>query len=184
MCGVRRATPTSVDHRSWEVVVNHPVLSGLLVLGALAATPLAARACGEGMFNTGKGLRYQAYLAPRPAAVLVYTVPDASGEERDALYAGLEKAGHTVTVVHDADALKRAIAEHRYDVVISAFDAVDAIPAQADTETAAPTVLPVVARSERNSPQLRSRFDLFVLDGASLGQYLRAINKAVAVRAR
>ena len=164
--------------------MNRSDLCRLLVVAALASTPATVAACGEGMFNTGKGLRYQAYLAPRPAAVLVYTVPDASSGERDALYAGLEKAGHRVTVVRDADALKRAIAEHRYDVVISAFDVVDAIPAQADTEAAAPTVLPVVARSDRNSPQLRSRFDLFVLDGASLGQYLRAINKAVAVRAR
>ena len=164
--------------------MNRPGPFGLLVLGVLALTPLSAAACGEGMFNTGKGLHYQGYLAPRPAAVLVYTVPDASGEERDALYAGLQKAGHSVKVVHDADALKRAIAEHRYDVVISAFDVVDAIPAPADTEAPAPTVLPVVARSERNSPELRSRFDLFVLDGASLGQYLRAINKAVATRTR
>ena len=153
-----------------------------MLLAALILAPFAAQACGEGMFNTGKGLPYQAYLAPRPAAVLVYATPDASGAEQDALHAGLQKAGHTVTVVRDADALKRAIGEHHYDVVISAFDVVDAIPTQAGATPA--TVLPVVARNQRNSPQLRDRFDLFVLDGASLGQYLKAINSAVAARLR
>jgi len=43
-----------------------------------------------------------------------------------------------------------------------------------------PRLLPVVARSDRNTPQLRNRFDLFLIDGASLGQYLKVINNAVA----
>ena len=33
-------------------------------------------------------------------------------------------------------------------------------------------------RSARNAPELRSRFNLFLVDGASLGQYLKAINQA------
>ncbi len=160
--------------------MNRPNLCSLLVVGALALAPVSVYACGEGMFNTGKGLPYQTYLAPRPAAVLVYSTPDASGAEQEDLYAGLQKAGHTVTVVRDAEALRRAIAELSYDVVITNFDVVDAIPTQVGTTSA--TVLPVVARNQRNSPQLRDRFDLFVLDGASLGQYLKAINKAVALR--
>jgi hypothetical protein len=154
--------------------------SRFIVLLLASAAPSAALGCGEGMFNTGKGLAYQAYLAPRPAAVLVYTTPGASSDEQERLHAGLQKAGHTVTVVRDTESLQRAIAEHRYDVVISSFDVVDAIPSQAGAGAA--TLLPVVARSARNSPQVRDRFDLFVLDGASLGQYLRAINKAVASR--
>lgn len=165
-----------------EIAVNRSSLCSVFIVSALALAPLPAQACGEGMFNTGKGLPYQAYLAPRPAAVLVYSTPDASGAEQDALHAGLQKAGHTVTVVRDADSLKRAIGEHRYDVVISAFDVVDAIPTQVTAGETPPSILPVVARSARNSPQLRDRFDLFVLDGASLGQYLRAINKTVAAR--
>ena len=32
----------------------------------------AVSACGEGQFNMGQGLRYQGYLAPHPATVLVY----------------------------------------------------------------------------------------------------------------
>ena len=149
----------------------------VLVL-ALGALPLPALACGEGMFNTGKGLPYQAYLAPRPAAVLVYGEPDASRAREATLYAGLQKAGHQVTVVHDSAALERAIASRRYDVVISSLARVDDLGAR----TGDAALLPVVARRERNASHVRERFDLFVLDGASLGQYLRAINKAVGLR--
>jgi hypothetical protein len=151
--------------------------SCLLFTLALGAVPLSAQACGEGMFNTGQGLPYQAYLAPRPAAVLVYSDPAAPAQREDALYAGLKKAGHTVTVVRDQAALRSAMREHRYDVVISALDGIDAVTAAEATQT--PAVLPVVARAVRNSPEVKNRFDLFLIDGASLGQYLKAINKLV-----
>lgn len=153
----------------------------LPVLVLALCAPLAAQACGEGMFNTGKGLPYQAYLAPRPAAVLVYAEPGASGTRDDTLYAGLQKAGHSVTVVRDAQSLHTAMREHRYDVVISTLDAVETVTSAESAQ--APTVLPVVARAVRNSPEVKNRFDLFLLDGASLGQYLRAINKVVTRKA-
>ena len=38
-------------------------------------------------------------------------------------------------------------------------------------------LLAVVDRIQRNAPSLRSRFASFVLDGASLGQYLKSINQ-------
>jgi hypothetical protein len=153
----------------------------LLFVAALIA-PAAALACGEGMFNTGRGLPYQGYLAPRPAAVLVYASPDspASDASREKLYAGLQKAGHSVTVVRDAEAMNRAIGARRYDVVISPLSTVDVVTAADATQ--APAVLPVVARAARNSPEVKNRFDLFLIDGASLGQYLKAINKVVVAR--
>lgn len=151
-----------------------------LLAFALLAPPLAL-ACGEGMFNTGKGLPYQSYLAPRPAAVLVYADAARSLPARDeSVYAGLKKAGHRVTVVRDPQSLKQAMREARYDVVISALDDVEAVTA-AEAEQP-PALLPVVARAVRDTPQVKNRFELFLLDGASLGQYLRAINKLVGVK--
>ena len=146
----------------------------LLALGASSA----AQACGEGMFNTGKGLPYQVYLAPRPAAVLVYAAPDtASGQGEASIYAGLQKAGHHVTVVRDATTLKQAMSQKHYDVVISAFDDIDTVTAAESAQT--PSLLPVVTRALRNTPEVKNRFDLFLLDGASLGQYMRAIDKLI-----
>ena len=163
--------------------------SGCVTLAlVLAFASTAALACGEGAFNAGKGLAYQGYLAPRPATVLVYANPDptVSDADRDALYASLSKAGHKLTVVKDPAALASALHERHYDVVIAAFNAVDTVQtATADAGNAAgkPTLLPVVARSDRDSPQLRGHFDAFLVDGASLGQYLKMISKAMPANA-
>jgi len=164
--------------------MNKNALGCITLAIALAFASAPVLACGEGMINAGKGLPYQGYLAPRPATVLIYASPDptASDADREALYAGLTKAGHKLTVAKDAAALASALRERHYDVVITAFDAVDTVKtATADVGSAASktTLLPVVARSDRDSPQLRGRFDAFLIDGASLGQYLKMIGKAL-----
>lgn len=143
----------------------------------LAAAPTATLACGEGQFNMGQGMRYQGYLAPRPATVLVYSDPAAGGDatDRAKLYKGLQMAGHRVTVVSDPGALTEAMSGKHYDVVIADFSQVSAVQAGAGHAM----VLPVVARTQRNAPELRSQFPLYLVDGASLGQYLKVINQAV-----
>jgi len=130
-----------------------------------------AQACGEGQFNMGKGMRYQGYLAPRPATVLVY---DETPEERLAIYQGLYRAGHRLTVARSSDELSRSLQGKHFDVVISAVDRAAAMP----TDT---RVLPVVQRGQRNEPGIRARFPVFLLDGASLGQYLKGIDQLVRV---
>jgi hypothetical protein len=168
--------------------MNKNTLGCIALSMSLAFASAPAMACGEGAFNAGKGLAYQGYLAPRPATVLVYANPDptVNHADRDALYAGLTKAGHKLTVVKDAGELASALRERHYDVVITAFDAVDTVQAAtADVGNAAgkTALLPVVARSDRDSPQLRGHFDAFLVDGASLGQYLKMISKALPANA-
>jgi PleD family two-component response regulator len=149
---------------------------------SLAFAPPGARACGEGQFNMGQGLGYQAYLAPNPADVLVM----APGEDRIArrdLYMGLQRAGHRVTLVGDAAQLQEALAARRYDVVIADIDDADAL-APAIAANQATRLIPVVPRTARHDPRLRAQYAAFLLDRASLGQYLRAINASVTVAAR
>lgn len=153
--------------------MNKPILTGLLTSAiALVSTPV--QACGEGQFNMGQGLRYQGYLTPRPATVLVF---DDAAAHRKALYAGLQKAGHKITVVGTADALSQALRARRFDVVIADFGVASMV--ESSTTSARPRLLPVVERSRRNAPEVRSRFNLFLLDGASLGQYLKSIDQLV-----
>ena len=147
-----------------------------VLAGTLALLQAPVHACGEGQFNMGHGLRYQGYLTPRPATVLVY---DDGAEARKALYAGLQKAGHKVTVVGNSRDLSEALRARRFDVVISDLDDVATIQGDAGQVSAPPRVLPVVERSRRNAPDVRSRFRVFVLDGASLGQYLKSIDLLV-----
>lgn len=154
------------------------VAAGTLAAALAASTALA---CGEGQFNMGQGMRYQAYLAPRPATLLVYdeASSDSNAPERARLYKGLEQAGHRVTVVGNAEALSKAMAGNHYDVVIADFAEVDLLQAGSGLAASQARLLPVVERKARNAPELRSRFGLFLVDGASLGQYLKVINQAL-----
>ena len=149
----------------------------VLAAGLVVAAP--ALACGESMFNTGRGLEYQGYLAPRPATVLIYGTPDktANEQQRQALLKGLEGAGHRVVVAADADAYAQALRAQKVDLVIADSASIEAM-APVDG-VAAPQVLPVVAKREARG----SRHALSIRDGASLGQYLRAIDRAVAAAA-
>jgi PleD family two-component response regulator len=159
--------------------MNRCILTTTALAFSLALVSPFANACGEGQFNMGQGLRYQGYLAPHPATVLVY---DGAANDRKTLYAGLQKAGHKVTVVGTAAAMSQALQAGRYDVVIADFDDAAALQSHAAGAAAQPRVLPVIARSRRNAPEVSSRFKLFLLDGASLGQYLKAINQSLALR--
>lgn len=154
-----------------------PATTALAVSLALVAP--AANACGEGQFNMGQGLRYQRYLAQHPANVLVY---DDGTVDRKALYSGLQKAGHKVTVVGTADAMALALRAHKFDVVIADLDDAKAMQSHVAAASAKTKVLPVVARNHRDAPELQNQFKLFLLDGASLGQYLKAINNVLKLR--
>lgn len=140
-----------------------------------AASP--AFACGEGIFHMGDGLRYQGYLAPRPATVLVFDDNGTPRAEKIAIYRGLVQAGHRLSIAHNAEELAQAMQERRYDVVIADFSELGVVGAAAHSAAHAPRLLPVVQRSQRDAPGLRSRFEVFALDGASLGQYLKLINR-------
>lgn len=152
-----------------------------MLAAASLATSTGVLACGEGMVNAGKGLPFQSYLAPHQADILI--LADGPRADNETFYRGLEQAGHNLTVVENSEAMKKALAERRFDIVIGPLEAAEELasnPVEATRDDALPAVLPVVARSERNQPRVRDRFALFVLDGASLGQFLDAINRALA----
>ena len=159
-------------------------LARTFVLGALMASG-AALACGEGQFNMGQGLRYQGYLAPRPATVLVYPAAGESPEHTAALVKGLRDSGHKVTAVADAGELASALNSQHFDVLIADYENIDTAASSAQAaSTGAPAVLPVVERSMRKDPDLKARFANFVLAGASLGQYLKSIDNSLPVASR
>ena len=160
--------------------MNRFVSVPLLLAAACAAAP--ALACGESMFNTGKGLEFQAYLAPRPATVVIYGTPDptASQKQREELLSGLQSAGHRVLLVDDVDAYAQAVRAQKVDLVIADAVAIDTL-AGAQGDAAAPRLLPVLSKGARADSAKGGRFELFVRGGARLGQYLRAIDKAVSM---
>lgn len=162
----------------------HSISIRLALTAALAMFSVGALACSESMFTSGRALPFQTYMAPRPATILVFTENhDAQDGQADQLLGGLTKAGHHVLVVTDTQALARALDSDRYDVVITSYAQVDAVGEGTRSVGRLPTVIPVVTRSERKLASVRDRFKLFLVEGASLGQYLRAINRALAANA-
>jgi hypothetical protein len=157
--------------------MNLRVLSAVLLPPLLAlCAPASARACGEGLFHMGDGLRFQGYLAPRPAVVLVFDDDRTPPEERIRVYRGLVQAGHRLTLAHDASELAQAMQEREFDVVIAGLDAIDAVAAATPETATAPRLLPVVASGRRGDATGDGRFAVVVAEGAGLGQYLRRIN--------
>ena len=155
--------------------MNRQLRQLIMLIAALAslvslAFAAPAHACGEGRFSSGGGLAYQEYLAPRPAVVLIHD--DTSDAGREQLYAALQRAGHKVTVVHDAAALTQALAAGGGDVVIGTLDVVAALP------PGRAHALPVVGRDQRDAA--RDRFGAALAPDASLAQYLKGIHRALA----
>ena len=95
--------------------MNRPLVSSLVLTLVLAASQ-PALACGEGLFNMGGGLRYQGYLAPRPATVLVYDVERAPAADRMTVYRGLVRAGHNLTIAHSPDELAHSMGQRSLEV--------------------------------------------------------------------
>jgi hypothetical protein len=152
--------------------MNRLLACTLFAIATGSPAPPAA-ACSEGMFNSGKGLPFQTYLAPRPAQVLVNLQHLEGDAER--LQNGLRKAGHEVTVVEDLDAMQAALRAQRFDVLITALDGASAVAESSTT----PRIVPVVERAERRSAAVRERFSVTLTRGASLGQVLSSINRVL-----
>jgi hypothetical protein len=151
-----------------------PLLVPILAVALLVAAP--AHACGEGIFSMGEGLRYDGYLAPRPATVLVYEPDGDATPERIAVYRGLARAGHKVTVVTDRDHLPRALARQSFDIVIADDQHAQdlAIATGLSKDAGARQLLVVPNKPARGGP---SAGKAFVRASASLGTWLGALNR-------
>lgn len=149
------------------------LLVPILVVAALAAPP--ASACGEGIFSMGDGLRYDGYLAPRPATVLVYEPDGDATPERIAVYRGLARAGHKVTVVTDSKLLPTALARATFDIVVTDDrHAQDLAIATGLSNDAGARQLLVVPKKPAGGA---SAGKAFVRGTASLGTWLGALNR-------
>ena len=143
-------------------------------LTALILVPLPALACHEVVVAVGKGLASQAYIAPNPAEVLILWTD--AGQDRE--YAGLELAGHRLTLVADLEELSDELARNRYDIVIAPLDFVDSVNQQ--TAASAVRVVPIVSREMRRSREIRARFDQYLVDGTGVARFLTVINRVMA----
>ena len=154
-----------------------------IVASALALASVNALACGDVLFRVGHGTRYGSYVAPRPAAVLIYARADAATTgNANALRKGLEKAGHKVTMKSAGDSLAPDAGTRPYDVVIADLASIRPLDESGDGAAPKPTFVPVVGSGAEG--ELRDRYQWWVREGASLGKFLQAIDKVMEFRAK
>ena len=91
----------------------------LAVAGCVTLLTIAGStyACGENKFRAGHGLKYQAYKATVPGTVLVMT-----SSKRSLASRALKKAGHHVVVVNSENAMRQALVQDHYNVVIVPYE--------------------------------------------------------------
>ena len=155
--------------------------SAILVL-ALCFTAVDAQACGEVMYRMGGALRYHAFVTRHPAQILIYAGPAAlqhPSADTTSFHENLEKAGHTVTVVKDPDALAQALGAHQYDVIITYAGDVNGVTRQLANTSREPALIPIVDRSAANEREMRERFPHLVTEDANLNQFLKLIEQSM-----
>ena len=159
-----------------SVLLLGPVLSAALLL------PQSGFACGEGIYSMSDATRHQGYLAPRLATVLIYNDQGTVPEATRAVYRGLARAGHRLEVARNPEQLAAALRAHRYDVVIADYDQIGNIGRQAEPAAKA-SLLPILSDAQRDARDWRQRFRYSLTQGASLGQYLKLIDRLTRDRA-
>lgn len=174
--------------------MNRVVLprSALALAFALAlAAPPVALACGETLFRTGSGMRYQSETRPATARILMVADTSRAREAyRAKLYGGLRQAGHAVTEVPNAQALGDALAADPYDLVVAHQSEIDRVlaalqdhgaAADRDGDASTPQLIPVLAR-DGTRDELTDTFRICLREDASVRQVLRAVGRAMRAR--
>lgn len=144
-----------------------------------------AFACGDKFLVSGRGTRYQRPKSARAASVLIYANP-ASGLPSKvgklALESVLKREGHRSTTVETIDQLAALVSAGRFDVVIAATSALDAVTRHLGGAPDAPAVVAFCTRSHGEDGAAKRSACLKV--PAKEGSLLQAIDKAVEQRDR
>jgi hypothetical protein len=148
-----------------------------LLLGiALISGASAVFACGESMFHSDQGIRYHGATARRPADILIYRPAAAGGDATTQIYAGLQRAGHHLTVVAQEPAAIDALASQHFDVIIASPSDIDALKVHLNSSTRAPALLAIIDDADKSD---EARFPQYVREGDGVDKYLKTIDRSM-----
>jgi len=157
---------------------SHIKTSAILVV-ALCLTTTEAEACGEVMLRTLDAMRYHAFVTHHPASILLYSGDGGANHppaQASKLHDGLQKAGHKVSMARGPDELAKALAAHRYDVVVAYADELVAVTSQITQASRDPTLIPVL-NGGADERQMRARFPHLV--SGDLNELLKTIEQSM-----
>jgi hypothetical protein len=146
---------------------------------ALISGASAVFACGESMFHPDQGMRYHGFTARRPADILFYQPEAAIGDTNKQIYAGLQRAGHHLTVVAQETAAIDTLASRHFDVIIASPSDMDALTAHLDSSTRAPALLALIDDGNKSD---EARFPQYVRQSDSVDKYLKSIERSMRER--
>jgi hypothetical protein len=150
-----------------------PLFAIALVLGSSAVL-----ACGESMFHADQGMQYHRFITRRPADILLYE-PEAASGEANQLYAGLQSAGHHLTLVAQGTAAIDALPSRHFDVVIANSRDMDAVTTHLDSSTRTPILIAVIGDGNKSD---EARFPQYVRQSDSVDKYLKSIERSMKER--
>lgn len=154
-------------------------LSKLWLAVVLMSGASAVFACGESMFHSDQGMRYHSSTARRPADILLFRPEGAGGGSTTQIYAGLQRAGHHVTVVAQEPAAIDALTSRHFDLIIASPSDIDALKAHLNSSTPGPAQLAVIEDSDKSD---ESRFPQYVHQSDGVDKYLKSIDRSLRQR--
>ena len=159
-----------------------------LTVVLLLFCPRLSQGCGDKLLILGRGLRFSALSADRPAAILAYAPEGsllASILKDPQWIAAMNKGKHRLKAVQSMDELRPALSRERYDLVL--LNLSDALKLKQTVQSAPsdPLAVPVVNASARDQVQTAEREYAVALKSDSKSKaYLSGISKAVELRDR
>jgi hypothetical protein len=151
----------------------------LLLPFALMVGASAVFACGESMLHPDQGMRYHGFTTRRPADILVYRPDAALGDSTKQIYAGLQRAGHHLTVIAQEPAAIDALSSRHFDLIIARPSDMDALTAHLDSATHAPALLAVIDDADKSDA---ARFPQYVRQSDGVDKYLKSIERDMQER--
>lgn len=156
---------------------------GLVVCAAaVAATASRLDACGDKFLRIGRSARPNAYAAVHRASILLY-VPLAKPADVKEYESFLTRAGHHPLPVRDIDTVTSALADGRYDLVITPLLQAPHVKDLAESAQSKPVLLPIVPKSTKSALAEISRQYPHVLEaGATRTDTLAEIDRVMELR--
>lgn len=105
-------------------------------------------ACGDKFLRIGRSARPNAYAAVHRASILLY-VPVAKLSDVKEYESFLKRAGHHPLPVRDMKAFSDALAEGKYDIVITPLVQASQLKDLADSARSKPDLVPIVPKSTK-----------------------------------
>jgi hypothetical protein len=133
---------------------------------------VGALACGDSLYQVGKGVSYRVYTAPLPGSVLVYGQSEGARQLAEAL----AQSGHGVRLVENEAELDTELQSGNYDVVIAPYSEHTAVENNAG---ASATFLPVALSEDEEKAAEQSYSKVMVANRDELKHYLKAIHKTL-----